>query len=119
MSKTQEETAVWKKALIALSPLGYRLFRNQRYHGQVVRNGQVTPQWVDTGLTDGAGDLIGYKIITVTSEMVGKKIARFASIEAKTDTGTASADQKNFINQVKSDGGIAGIIKPKTGIEIT
>lgn len=119
MSKTQEETAVWKQALLSLSQLGFRLFRNQRYHGQVVRNGKVTPQWVNTGLADGAGDLIGYKIITVTPEMVGKKIARFASIEAKTDTGTASPDQKSFISQVKSDGGIAGIIKPKTGIEIT
>lgn len=115
---TQAETNVWRQALLDLSPLGYRLFRNQRYKGQIVANGRITNAWADCGLHDGAGDLIGYRIITITEDMVGKKIAQYCNIEVKTDTGTVRPDQKNMINQVNKDGGLAGIIRPKTGIKI-
>lgn len=118
MSK-QAETNVWRQALLDFSPLGFRLFRNQRYKGQVVRNGKVTQEWVNCGLADGMGDLVGYKIITVTPEMVGKRFAQFATLEAKTDKGYPSADQTTMIYQISLDGGIAGVIRPKTKTEIT
>ncbi len=113
MSKKQEETAVWKKALLKLSPLGYRLFRNQRYVGPIVRNGKITDAWADCGMCDSAGDLIGYKIIIITPDMVGKKFAQFASLEAKTETGVVDAGQETFMNTINNNGGIARVIRPK------
>lgn len=119
MTKTQQETNVWKRAQLDLSPLGYRVFRNQRYKGKIVKKGFITNGWADCGLTDGAGDLIGYRIVTITQDMVGQKIAQFCSLEAKTDSGTPSEIQLEFNEQIRKDGGIAGIIRPKTGINIT
>ena len=115
---TQEETNVWRQAQLDLSPLGYRLFRNQRYKGQIVKNGVITKAWANCGLCDGAGDLVGYKIIVITPEMVGMKVAQYVNLEAKTNTGYASDDQLFVNEQVRKDGGIAGIIRPKTGVEI-
>jgi hypothetical protein len=43
--------------------------------------------------------------------MVGKTVAVFTAIEAKTATGRVSKDQKNFITQVQDAGGIAGIAR--------
>ena len=63
------------------------------------------------GLTKGGSDLIGWKSITVTPEMVGKKIAVFAAIEVKSLKGKPSIDQVNFIQQVRASGGIAGIAR--------
>jgi len=70
---------------------------------------------VKTGLCKGSSDLIGYKAITITPNMVGKKIAVFTAIEVKesewkeTHKFTETEEgQKRFINSVREDGGIAG-----------
>ena len=112
MSK-QAETLVWKRALLKFSPLGYRLFRNQRYKGQIVVNGKVTDARCDAGLVDGSGDLIGYRIIIITAEMIGRKIAQFVSFEAKTESGTVRPEQKTFMECINRDGGEARVIRPK------
>lgn len=111
MSK-QAETSVWKTLLLKYSPLGYRLFRNQRYKGKIVRNGKITDGWADCGLCDGAGDVVGYRIIIITAEMIGQKIAKFCTFETKTEKGVVSDEQKQFINTVRHDGGIAEVIRP-------
>lgn len=108
----QQETSVWKRLLIKYSPLGYRLFRNQRYRGPIVRQGKITDGWTDCGLCDGMGDIVGYKIVVITAEMIGRKIAQFCTFETKTSKGIASPDQKQVINTVINDGGIAKIIRP-------
>ena len=108
----QEETNVWRQILLDASPLGFRLYRNQRYKGQIVRNGVVTNSWADCGLRDGAGDLIGYRIIEITQDMVGQKIAQFANIETKrVSGGKVSEDQEKVIKQVLNDGGFACVAR--------
>jgi hypothetical protein len=62
------------------------------------------------GLFPGSSDLIGWKTVTVTSDMVGKKVAIFLSIEAKAPGKKPNADQKNWITQVNECGGIAGAV---------
>lgn len=58
----------------------------------------------------GACDLPGWTTITITPEMVGRKVAVFTSIETKrTKGGQASDHQLNWCNQVDQAGGIAGI----------
>lgn len=111
----QKETNVWKKLLIDLPPKGYRLFRNERLKGHVKilrdREKKEYDAWVDCGLCDGAGDLIGYKIVTITQDMVGKTVAVFSSWETKVKKGRASKEQENFKDIINKDGGIAVIFK--------
>jgi hypothetical protein len=105
----QAETGVWKMVRLVLSPVGFRLFRNQRYKGPIVRNGKVTDSWADCGLVDGASDLIGWRSFVITADMVGKRIAQFCAFETKIK-GKPSDDQNTFLSAVKRDGGVAEVV---------
>lgn len=99
----QGETNVWKQLQLDASPLGYRLHRNQRYKGQTIKGA-----WVDCGVGgDGGSDLIGYRILTITPEMVGKKIAQFVAQETKVKDKKGSLEQERFLNRIRLDGGLA------------
>ena len=105
MAGKQEETNVWKQMQLDLSPEGFRLFRNQRYKGKTDKG-----FFVDAGVGGNGGcDLIGYRMITITPDMVGKKFAQHVEIEAKTKKGRPSDDQLKRIRRISLDGGIAGI----------
>jgi hypothetical protein len=95
------------------------MFRNntgQGWQGQRLQSRPGTvllsdPRPLHAGLVKGSSDLIGWKTITVTPEMVGRKLAIFAAVEVKTERGRITVDQLNFIEQVRSAGGIAGIAR--------
>lgn len=60
----------------------------------------------------GQSDLIGWRTLTITPDMVGRRVAVITAIECKrTDGGRTSADQARFIDIVRSAGGIAGVAK--------
>ena len=63
------------------------------------------------GLCVGSGDLIGWKSITITPEMVGRRVAVFLSVETKAKRGVKSEAQENWCSQVKINGGLAGFAK--------
>ena len=96
-----------------------RLFRNNvglGYMGTVAR--EEPPiivlrnyRHVKYGLHVGSSDLIGWRSIEITPDMVGKRIAVFASVEVKTETGKPTDEQKNWIDQVRKAGGIAGVVR--------
>ncbi len=71
----------------------------------------------NTDPVKGSSDLIGYTPVEITAAMVGKTIAVFTAIETKkSKNGKTSADQLNFIKQVKDAGGIAGVANsPEAG----
>jgi len=99
---TQKETNVWRQIQLDLSPLGFRLFRNQRYKGKSDKGA-----WLDCGVGgDGGSDLIGFRVITITPDMVGKQLAQFAAIEAKFGKNKATKTQIDFLNAVRGYGGI-------------
>lgn len=64
-----------------------------------------------------SSDLIGFTEVTITPEMVGKKIAVFTAVEVKSESWKPNYKdqrelfQRNFIDWVKSKGGIAGMVK--------
>ena len=68
-------------------------------------------QIIRYGLGNGSSDLIGWKSVQVTEDMVGKKIAVFTAIEVKTETGVVSDDQEDFIKDVTNAGGIGIVAK--------
>ena len=59
----------------------------------------------------GGSDLIGYRRMTVTPEMVGQDVAVFAAVEVKTARGRVKAAQQRFVDHIRSVGGIAGIVR--------
>lgn len=63
------------------------------------------------GLCPGSSDLIGWRTVTVTREMVGSKLAVFLAIEVKTATGSLTAAQSNFLRAVALGGGLSGIAR--------
>jgi hypothetical protein len=66
---------------------------------------------VQFGLCKGSADLIGWRTVTITPEMVGQRIAVFTSIEVKTPTGRVQPEQKQWLEAVQAAGGIAGIAR--------
>lgn len=123
-----KENEVWKRSLLRAGQLypTARLFRNNVGSGWTgpgfnLRPGQVytakggervisVPRPVEFGLTKGSGDGIGWRTITITPDMVGRRIAVFTSLETKAGRGRATKEQINWCNQVNSAGGIALVI---------
>jgi hypothetical protein len=67
-------------------------------------------QLVRYGLCPGSSDLIGFRTITITPDMVGQRLAVFAAVEVK-DRGRATAQQDAFINLIQQAGGLAGVAR--------
>jgi len=63
------------------------------------------------GLQPGSSDLIGWRTITITPEMVGQRVAVFASIEVKSTTGRIRQEQQQWLDAVQAAGGIAGVAR--------
>ena len=59
----------------------------------------------------GGGDLLGWRTVEVTPEMVGQRVAVFTSIEVKTPTGRLRAEQEQWLKVVRAAGGIAGVAR--------
>lgn len=100
------ESKIMRDIQIRLSSFGARLLRNNV--GMLEdRNGQK----VRYGLCVGSSDLIGWCVVEITSDMIGKKVALFTCIEVKTQTGRLTKEQVNFLEAVKSAGGIAFVAR--------
>jgi hypothetical protein len=84
-----------------------RLFRNQCGALPDPRTGRL----VTFGLARGSADLIGWRTLVVTPEMVGQRIAVFTSVEVKTATGRLSPAQTYWLHAVRTAGGIAGVAR--------
>lgn len=67
------------------------------------------------GLCEGSSDLIGWTTIEITPDMVGKQVAVFTAIEVKSETGRITPKQKNFVDVVAANGGIAGVVRTPDG----
>ena len=96
-----------------------RMFRNNvgtGWQGQVVSKelGAVVIQNarpLHAGLCVGSSDLIGWKTVTITPDMVGQQVAVFVAAEVKTATGRLTGEQQNFLNKVRDAGGLAVVIR--------
>ena len=66
------------------------------------------------GLIKGSGDLIGWKSVAVTPEMVGQTVAVFLSVEVKDEKGKTSDAQDTWRQAVSNFGGVAIIARSET-----
>ena len=105
---SNKETTLQQEIRLALGQLpALRMFRNQVGQLPDMRTGRP----VQFGLAKGSSDLIGFKTIEVTSDMVGQKLAVFTSIEVKTAKGKLSPMQHNWLSCVNKAGGITGVAR--------
>lgn len=84
-----------------------RIFRNQVGSLPDPRTGRM----VQFGLARGSADLIGWRTLVITPEMVGQRIAVFTSLEIKTPTGRLAPAQRHWLHAVHQAGGIAGVAR--------
>lgn len=84
-----------------------RLFRNQVGSLPDPRTGRL----VTFGLARGSADLIGWRTVTITPDMVGQQLAVFTSVEVKTPTGRIRPEQHAWLGAVHGAGGIAGVAR--------
>lgn len=112
-----ESSNLHRAIMLACGQGAARLFRNntgmgwagnmQRLDGGAVLVQNARP--LHAGLCEGSSDLIGWRTIKVTPDMVGRVLAVFAAIEAKTGRGRLTDAQARFIEAVIRAGGIAGM----------
>lgn len=103
-----QETIIQKKIMLALSEAGCTVWRNETAGAWVGRKihsagDQVTlanARMVQFGLRKGSSDLIGIA-----------PSGRFLAVEVKTEKGRATAEQLQFITNVRSAGGVAFVAR--------
>ena len=100
------EQRIQQEIRIAISNGDCRVFRNNT---GTLKDQNGRP--VQFGLCKGSADLIGWKRVTITPEMVGQQVAVFTSIEVKTPTGRIRPEQQQWLEAVQAAGGIAGVAR--------
>jgi len=118
--KINRTNSITSQVMINESKNGIKLFRNHRgkaWQGKssyskerkivIIEN----PRFFEFGLYPGAGDLIGWKEVIITPEMIGKKMAIFTSEEIKSVNDVISKDQQKWHDIVRMSGGISKIAK--------
>lgn len=122
------EGGLLKRILIEATNRGWRLFRNnvgQAWQGRVqTAYPSSTPKGIEEcvelvgarrvsyGLAKGSSDLIGWQTVRITPDMVGMRLAVFASVEVKSRSyRTLSDDQRTWLAAVKKAGGIAHVVR--------
>ena len=100
------EQAIQQRIRLACSRGPTRLWRNNTGRLRDERG-----QLVTFGLCPGSADLIGYRSVVVTPDMVGQQLAVFAAVEVKTPTGRPTPEQTTFLEHVAAAGGLAGIAR--------
>jgi hypothetical protein len=106
------EQTIQQEIRIACSNGNTRLFRNNT---GTLKDANGRP--VQFGLCKGSADLIGWRTVTITPEMVGQQVAVFTSIEVKTATGRLRPEQQQWLDAVQASGGIAGVARSVSDAE--
>lgn len=99
---------------LALSKLGLTMFRQNTGMAWIGDWKRIGPNTIlienartfHAGLCVGSSDLIGFKPIIITPEMVGRTVAVFTAAEIKSKRGRLSKEQENFLAVVNDNGGI-------------
>lgn len=117
------EKDVERTLILHASKCGSTLFKNEvgaAWQGEMDRYNSSIPQRITLkncrrvtyGLCTGSSDLIGWTPVTITPDMVGRKLAVFTAVEVKKNkhgSYKATEDQKRFISAVLNAGGFSGV----------
>jgi len=124
---SESESLIKKRVQLAVARLNCRTFNNPVGYGYIGRVLSDRPAGtfhiqgypMHFGLHKGSPDLVGWRRVTITPEMVGRQVAIFVGIETKTATGRLSPEQKLFLDQLSKDGALCGVARsPEDAIRI-
>jgi hypothetical protein len=126
MSNNHEGT-VLATVLIEATQKGWRLFRNsvglawagRAAQGKNAEGARVAileaPRRIAYGLAVGSSDLVGWRPVVITPDMVGKTIAQFVSVECKTKAyGKTTPEQDTWMDNVAQAGGAAFLAREES-----
>ena len=68
-------------------------------------------KYIRFGLCVGSADLVGWKTVRITPDMVGKDIAQFVAVEVKDKRGRVSKEQKQWLSIADSMGALVGVAR--------
>lgn len=115
MDNLTKESNVQSLVKVEASKHGCFMLRNTVGAGYVSRTKIDNAPYINYGLggndAKGSSDLIGITTVTITPDMVGKKIGVFTAMEVKTFTGRATIEQLEFGKRVQARGGIFGVVR--------
>lgn len=113
---------------------GHRIFRQNTGTGwageffkpPMPTNIRITPSDVvirnarplRAGLCTGSSDLIGWQTITITEDMIGKKVAIFTAIEGKYGSTRTTLEQQRFIDSVNESGGHGQVVRDISEVKL-
>jgi hypothetical protein len=128
------EGAVLAAVMIEATSKGWRLFRNsvgQAWAGKPMNGTKAgggdavvvieRARRITYGLAVGSSDLVGWRSVTITPDMVGQTIAQFVSVECKTKAyGKTTPEQDNWLDQIAQAGGAAFLARENTdgGVDV-
>ena len=103
----QPETRLQNEIRLAVSANceGVTLYRN---HTGALRDNRG--KYVQFGLSPGSPDLVGYKRVQITEDMVGQDLAVFVGMEIKVPGEKARDDQQHWLDRLEEHGGIASVV---------
>lgn len=96
------ETKLQAKIMLSVQHL-CRIFRNNVGFDAVRK--------VRYGLCRGSSDLIGWTRYRIRPDDVGRQVAVFTALEVKRPKRYANKEQRNFLERLAQDGGIAVVAK--------
>jgi hypothetical protein len=109
------EAALVRRLLLASSKLGARLFRNQVGRYRLARPGCMECQrfgrMLSSGLAVGSPDLVGWHSVTIGPEHLGKTLAVFVGVEAKSADGRLREEQRAFLAALARAGAMSGVVR--------
>jgi hypothetical protein len=106
MASSPSEHEIQQRIRLACGRGAVRLWRNNT--GALVdQQGRL----VRFGLCKGSSDLIGLRVLEITPELVGQRLAQFVALEVKTAQGVLSQEQRAFLRLVKDLGGVAAVCR--------
>lgn len=111
---TQTETTILRRVWKAAACRGWTLFRNNiglAYYPDGSR--------VQYGLCPGSADLVGWRTVRITEDMVGKDIAQFVGVEVKTPTGRLRKEQRNWLDRAKEAGALIIVARGEGDLDET
>lgn len=107
------ESDLYPRAMLIATERGDRLFRNN-----VGGFRTLDGRFIRTGLCVGSHDLIGWRSVTITPEMVGMKIAQFVGLEAKSQRGKLTKEQLAFAEILNLAGGLASVVRTEEDVRL-
>lgn len=126
----KEETDIVHRIMLDTSKLGARLWKNVRgefftkpeVYGLIDAAKSLNPtrilkacrqlRRIKAGLMAAdSSDLIGFRPVLITQDMVGSTLPVFTALEVKTETGAVRKGQSDFCDFIAKNGGFSGICR--------